>query len=309
VKRACLLLAIACASHAAVNPPLSDAQFHLASLRLTQRIEQVRREMGALSISVAFHDHETGRRFRHAADEKYLAASMVKLPIAVAVMDAIHHGRFRLDSPVRMFNAFRSMVSGETYRISRGSELDPSVHDRIGGTMPLADLTDAMIARSSNVGTNILLETLGLSSAKKSWEKLAIPGIEFRRGLGDQWAADAGIQNTVTAEGFEQLLTAIAHDRVVSPEASEWLRASLFRQQIRSGIPHGIPPYARRRTRVAHKTGNISTVEHDGGLVYVEDRKPYALVILSRWPGRGSGHAHALARIAYSIHEWLIAGR
>ncbi len=35
-------------------------------------------------------------------------------------------------------------------------------------------------------------------------------------------------------------------------------------QQLKSGIPAGLPEEAQ----VAHKTGNISTVHHDAGIVY-----------------------------------------
>ena len=35
---------------------------------------------------------------------------------------------------------------------------------------------------------------------------------------------------------------------------------------------------------MAHKTGNISTVHHDAGIVYLEGRKPYVLVILTQFP-------------------------
>jgi beta-lactamase class A len=61
-------------------------------------------------------------------------------------------------------------------------------------------------------------------------------------------------------------------------------------QQYRSGIPAGLPKAAR----VAHKTGNISTVHHDAGIVYLEDRKPYVLVILTQFePEQGRGTAVA----------------
>lgn len=306
-------LALAAAGAQAALPAestaLTDPRFHVASLKLAQRIETIRREMGATRISVAFHDHETGRRFRLRADEKYAAASMIKLPVAVAVMDAIQQGRYRLDTPVRMFNGFRSLVCAARFTISRGSELEPRIHDHVGRTMPLGELTSAMIASSSNLGTNVLIDTLGLANVRRSWEKQGIPGIELKRGLGDQWAHDAGIVNTITADGFEELLTRIRANRVVSPQACDWLLGSLFKQQVRSGIPHGLPPSVKVRARVAHKTGNISTVEHDGGLVYIQGRKPYALVVLSEWPGRGSQHAQCLARVTWSLNEALITGR
>jgi beta-lactamase class A len=35
--------------------------------------------------------------------------------------------------------------------------------------------------------------------------------------------------------------------------------------------------------RVANKTGEMSTAAHDGGIVYVEGRKPYVVVVLTEW--------------------------
>jgi hypothetical protein len=53
----------------------------------------------------------------------------------------------------------------------------------------------------------------------------------------------------------------------------------LHRQQFRSGIPAGLPDDAR----VANKTGEMSTAAHDAGIVYLEDRAPYVVVVLTEW--------------------------
>ena len=71
-------------------------------------------------------------------------------------------------------------------------------------------------------------------------------------------------------------------------------------QQYRSGIPAGLPNAAR----VAHKTGNISTVHHDAGIVYVEDRKPYVLVILTQFSAE-TGRGSAVADVSRDIFSTL----
>ena len=64
----------------------------------------------------------------------------------------------------------------------------------------------------------------------------------------------------------------------------------------------GLPDDAR----VANKTGEISTVAHDTGLVYLPDREPYALAILTTWsPEHTDGRRDTLASISRIIYEQL----
>jgi beta-lactamase class A len=58
----------------------------------------------------------------------------------------------------------------------------------------------------------------------------------------------------------------------------------LHDQEYSDGIPAGLPSEAR----VANKTGEISTVMHDAGVVFLPARDPYVVVILSEWAGEGS---------------------
>src|SRR5205085_2627952 len=77
----------------------------------------------------------------------------------------------------------------------------------------------------------------------------------------------------VTANGLLTLLHVIADCKAYSKNACDEMLQILLDQQYRGGIPAGLPKAAR----VAHKTGNISTVHHDAGIVFLEDRKPYVL--------------------------------
>ena len=52
----------------------------------------------------------------------------------------------------------------------------------------------------------------------------------------------------------------------------------LFQQRFNAMLPAGIPESAK--ARVAHKTGEISTVTHDAGMVFLPGRAPYALLVL-----------------------------
>jgi beta-lactamase class A len=79
----------------------------------------------------------------------------------------------------------------------------------------------------------------------------------------------------------------------------------LHGQQFKSGIPAGLP----RDARVAHKTGEISTVAHDAGLIYLPDRKPYALAILTEWTPSATGRSATIAAASYLAYAALIGDR
>jgi beta-lactamase class A len=71
-------------------------------------------------------------------------------------------------------------------------------------------------------------------------------------------------------------LTKLARSEVVHPAASAEMIAILKRQAPNDGIPAGLPP----DTIVAHKTGTITKIHHDAGIIY--GRRPYVLVVLVR---------------------------
>ena len=80
----------------------------------------------------------------------------------------------------------------------------------------------------------------------------------------------------------------------------------LHQQQFNSGVPEGLPAEVRAEARVAHKTGEISTVAHDGGLVWLPNRKPYAVVILTESNREANGQQETVAKISKVIYSHLI---
>jgi beta-lactamase class A len=83
----------------------------------------------------------------------------------------------------------------------------------------------------------------------------------------------------------------------VGRKADGEMIAVLKRQKFNDGIPAGLPS----GVAVAHKTGNITRIHHDAGIVYA--RRPYAIVILVRGiqePKESAALIAALSRIVYA---------
>jgi beta-lactamase class A len=92
-------------------------------------------------------------------------------------------------------------------------------------------------------------------------------------------------------------MDAIAHGRAVDRESSRRMSALLERQTFNDDIPAGLPP----GTRVAHKTGEITNIHHDGAIVYTPT--PFVLVILTRSTLSTPASSALIASITRQLYE------
>jgi len=177
----------------------------------------------------------------------------------------------------------------------------PVVHAEVGTLMRVRDLAERMVVASSNLATNLLLDLVGIEAARASLARLHVSGIDLQRGVEDEVAWEAGINNRVTAAGLCNALRLIEEGKAISPEASQAMLDILHQQRFRSGIPAGLPQDAR----VANKTGEISTVAHDAGIVYLGGRDAYVVVILTEWAPEVNGRQETIARISRAVYEYM----
>jgi beta-lactamase class A len=280
-------------------PPLD------APSELHARFAELESKAGARSLAVAISDLETDGRFTYHADRWFHAASTIKLAVLIGVFGAIHRGDLLPQSRVHVRNRFLSAYDGTPFRVRVDRDANAEVHRAIGRTLRVSELAEHMITSSSNLATNLLLDLLGLDVIQQTLDRFGLQGIDLRRGVEDERAFEHGISNRVTARGLVGLLRLIGEERAFSPELSRQMLDILHAQQFKGGIPAGLP----RDARVAHKTGDISTVAHDAGLVYLPDRKPYALAVLTEWDPAATGRSTTIAAASYIAYAALIGDR
>ena len=286
--------------------PATSAPDNLsAASALRDKLEELEERSKARGLAVAVHDLENGSEFRYRAERWFHAASTIKLAVLLGVYGAIHEKRLVPQSRLHVRNRFRSAYDGSSFRILSERGADSEVQNAIGKTMRIGELARNMIIRSSNLSTNLLLDLLGIEFLQRVLEQYDLSGIDLRRGVEDELAFEHGINNRVTADGLVHLLRLIAEERAFSPELSRSMLDILHDQEFRSGIPAGLPAHAR----VAHKTGEISTVAHDAGIVYLPKRKPYVVAILTQWEPETSGRSPTIAAAAYMVYEHLMGGK
>jgi len=267
---------------------------------LRQACERIMSDSKAVAYAVALRDYETGFRFSINADRRFHAASTIKVAILLAIGKAVDEGRIRPEDTLHIRNRFLSAVDRAPFRIDAESDGYPQLHRLIGRTARISDLAESMIVSSSNLATNLLLDYITVEEAGRVLRDAGISGVDLRRGVDDTKAHEQNFNNETTALGLLELFAALRGD-FLSKTSRERAINILLQQRFNSMIPAPLPAHAS----VAHKTGEISTACHDAGIVYLPEREPYILVVLSEVVPETNGRREAIAKISEAVFQCL----
>lgn len=276
----------------------ADAQ-SLAQLK--PKLETLIAASGAETVGVAVYDLESKQTLLINNKISLHAASTMKVPVMMELFRQAAAKQINLDAMITVKNEFASIVDGSPYQLNASDDSDDLIYQKIGQPMTIRALIERMIVRSSNLATNILIEKAGAKNTMKLMHKLGANDIQVRRGVEDNKAFRAGLNNTTTAYDLMILLRAIAEKKVANARACEEMLAILEKQEFNEGIPAGLPA----NTRVAHKTGSITKIYHDAGIVYVPNRKPYVIVVLTRGFVEEKRAHQVVAEISRRVYEAL----
>lgn len=255
------------------GPAIADPDPRLAAA--VEAIESAIARSGA-EVAVAFRTLDGRSKWQRQAAQPFHAASTMKIPVLIELMRQRRDGRLRLDEPLALHNEFRSIVAGSHYALAPEDDSETELYRHLGESRTLGALADLMITVSSNLATNLLIERLGIENIGAALRELGVEGMTVLRGVEDNKAFAAELNNTTTAAALCEIMTALAQGRAVDRGASQEMLEILKRQQFNQGIPAGLPA----GMLVAHKTGDITGVHHDAALVLAA--RPYVLVILTR---------------------------
>ena len=235
--------------------------------------------------------------------------SVVKLPVALVVLDGVDHGRWALTTPVTLEAEDmhpRGMLGD---RFPRG-----------GGPVALQSLLRLMITRSDNSAADALMRLVGEPRAVTEW--LRSHGIQAlrvdrtERGLGNDWyglapgadtmgsaeeireqrarvpdeAHDQGVRtmlldprDTGSAEACVSVLERLWHGDLLSAAMTDTLKAVLGRCKT---APDRLPGMLPKGTPVARKTGTggswngVTIAINDVGVIRLPNGADVAIAVL-----------------------------
>jgi beta-lactamase class A len=286
---------------------------------------QVRDEMESLRLGIAAVTKDLpGRlgvqvRYLHenvevgvAEDEVFAAASVIKVPIMVETYRQAAAGLLSLDEPLPVL----------AEEIADGSGVLRYLH--AGLALTVGDAVELMIIVSDNTATNLLMRRLGSGAVNVTMDAM---GFAQTRTSGPIRTANAQVPLSrmacTTPREMAGLLTLIATGNAVGAAASAAMVETLEHQIYADMLPRYLPlTYYPERlglsempVRVAHKTGALSGVRNDVGIVRAQTVAGERVMVFSAFTADLADHelwtvenvgASAVAAVARMAHEALL---
>jgi beta-lactamase class A len=219
-------------------------------------------------VGIAAFDLRSGTSVSIRGDEPFPMASTVKVAVAATYLAQVDHGRRSLSDT----------ISGQS----------------------AARLIEAMLTRSDNHATDLLLKDLGGPATVQQWLQWnGLSGIRIDRTIG-QLLRDRRdlheLRDTSTPHAMIDLLRRIDNGAVLKPASRSYLlglmsRCITGRNRIKALLPAGTP--------VEHKTGTLTGLTDDVGFITMPDGRRIAVAVFARG---GSNRARTIAEAARAIY-------
>jgi len=255
------------------------------------------------SLAVAFKNLETDESLLINEKETFHAASTMKTAVMFEVFKQAEKGIYNLNDSVMIKNEFKSIVDNSIYSLDISEDGGEELYKSIGKKKTIFDLIYDMITVSSNLATNILIELVDAKNVMSTMKEISANDIKVLRGVEDQKAFELGLNNTTTSYDLMLIFEAVAEGKIISKDACNEMIKILLEQKFRSKIPAKLP----KDVKVANKTGSITGVEHDSGIVFLPDGRKYVLVLLAKNLKNANDGIEAEAEISELIYNYMIS--
>jgi beta-lactamase class A len=205
------------------------------------------------NVSIYFEYLNTGANISVNRDESFWPASLLKIPMAMAVARRVDRGQWNWDDKLMILDADKSSLYGTLYRSPAGT------------TMTIEDLLKEMLVHSDNTAYYVFLRNLGTAELESMYERL---------GFQDLFVDEEG---RITARRYAILFRALYNAAFLSDESSQLILSLLsktpFDQYLQNAVPDDVP--------FAHKFGvdDSKMTYLDAGIVYLPGR-PYLIVVM-----------------------------
>ena len=196
--------------------------------------------------------------------EPVRTASTIKLPIMLAVFDAVARGQAKWSELLTL--TARDKVSGSGVLGTEFTE---------GDQLPLRDVMHLMIVLSDNTGTNMILERFTADAVNANLDRLDIHTTRsLRKVLGEGEPSGLSAAGRLaenrkygigvsTPRDMVTILEKLERGEIVSPEASREMIAVLKRCQDSTGMRRSL-----KDMPTANKTGALDRLRSELGIAY-----------------------------------------
>jgi beta-lactamase class A len=253
------------------------------------------------TFAVAYKDLSSGEELLINEKISFHAASTMKTPVLIEAYKQAAAGKFQIQDSILVKNEFKSIVDRSLYSLDAKDDSEVDLYTKENKKVKIYDLLYLMIIKSSNLATNLIIDLVGAKNANNTMQEMGASDILVLRGVEDTKAYRKGLNNTTTAYDQMLIFSEMANGKIVSQESSDAMINILLDQKFNDKIPAKLP----KDVKVAHKTGWITGVNHDAGIVFLPDGRKYVLVLLSKDLENDQAAVESMAKISKLIYTYF----
>ncbi len=215
-----------------------------------QMLKELSQQKG--HVGFFYRNLVTGEELGYHEDDRFPAASVIKLPLFMAVSKWDAEGTASMTEPIRVREQDKVPICGALTLFTGEPVVD------------VRTLCNLMISLSDNTATNVLVRRYGIPAFRKEFQRMGLEGTALNRCLFDEEASGRGEENYIVPTEIASLLEEVYRHAFVSEEVSETVKDTLLLQQIH----HKMGGILGDQVDIAHKTGEDEELTHDVGIVY-----------------------------------------
>ncbi|MBO7251116.1 MAG: serine hydrolase [Oscillospiraceae bacterium] len=248
-------------------------------------LNRIAQELASIPGHLGFYYKNlvTGYEFGIREDEAYLAASVIKLPLFLHILQQNAEGLLDMNTLLTITQEDKMPSCGGLTLFTGDVTAD------------IRTLCRLMIVLSDNTATNKLIRLCTIPGANAAFQKMGLRQTVIRRLLFDAKASAAGLQNTVSPKEMGMLLEQLYRGTFVNAEVCREALDTLLKQQVDHKLGGKLFD-----APIAHKTGEDEDLSNDVGIVYA--REPFVICFTGhntdvyRWED-------LMRRAAYDLHQ------
>ncbi|MBR4861747.1 MAG: serine hydrolase [Firmicutes bacterium] len=256
-----------------------------------EKLEKMITEMAEASgenVSVLIKElGGSGRQAAYDSGAKMPSASTIKVPIMLAALEKVRTGDLRLDEKIYV---------GEEL-ILEGAE----AFENGPGEFSLHELVAWMIITSDNTATNTLINLLGMEYINGYMrETLQVKTTVLQRCMLDKDAVARGLDNYITHDDLSVMFEKLYGGEILTEDLRRTALDILYSQRHQDQVLR----YIWEPVRYAHKTGSLTGLNHDAGVIHINVGKFYIGVSVYDSPNK-RGNRQLSGNIGRLVYDYL----
>lgn len=197
----------------------------------------------------------TGEDYGIREDESYLAASVIKLPLYLHILQQAAEGKLDMSQQLTVTAEDKVPICGALTLFSGDVSAD------------IRSLCHLMISISDNTATNKLIDFCGVEEVQRSFRAMGLEKTILNRKMFDLEKSKQGIQNHICPKEIAMLLEKLYRNEFVSEAVCQEAMDILLQQQV----DHKLNGKLCNVVPVAHKTGEDDNLSNDVGIVFAKE--------------------------------------